>query len=146
MSSDDSGKGPLFLLMEISGSRFAFPAGRVLLVTEWTAPFSLPLGAPWLLGWLPREGRALPVVDPAHLWPGAEGASLLVLLDGDEHRYFFPGVSALFVRGTLSEPPAVAPPYVAGLLDCGQESHVEVFDAPLLYRSFHLGYNSPLDG
>jgi hypothetical protein len=147
MSSNDSGKAPLFfLVVEGSGRCFAFPAGQVLLVTEWRAPYSLPLSAPWLVGWLPYEGRALPVVAPDPLLPSAQGPSLLVLLDGEDHRFFFPGESGQFVRGTLLVPPTGSPLHVVGQLDCGRESSVEVLDAALLYRSFHLGYNPPLDG
>lgn len=137
---------PLYLLLDFAGHRAAFPSGRILLVMDWVPPSPLPLGAPWNVGWHPFEGRAVPVIAPGLIHTGPWEPSLAVLLDAGEHRYFLPGESARFVRGTASRPPAGSPAHALGFLRCTDPPDVCIVDTVLLYRAFHLGYNHALDG
>lgn len=146
MTPEAGGPGALFLVLDFAGLRAAFPGNRVVLVSDWSPPIPLPRGAMWLAGWHPHEGRATPVISPRCLRDRPWVPRLSVLLEADDQMYFLPGESARFVRGTSSSPPPGAAFHTLGSLRCRDADEVPVFDASLLYRAFHLGYNHALDG
>ena len=147
MTPETRGDGALFLLVELASRRAAFPADRVVLVADWSAPFPLPRSARWMAGWRPHEGRAAAVISPELLSTGPWEPKLLVLLSAaEEVRYFLPGESAQFVAGVSSPSLAGAPPHAIGSLLVRGADEVRIFDTSLLYRAFHLGYNRALDG
>lgn len=135
-----------FLWVEADQKRFAILAEQVLLVQDWEEPNSLPLSSPSIMGWLPYEGCAIAVLN-LRAGPGShEPYGLLVLLEGDGQRIFVPGTSVRILEGTLAEPPEDAPAPHSLWLATPDGSGAPVLDVPSLYRSFHLGYNHPLDG
>lgn len=131
----------LYLHLPLSGADRAIPASQVMAVQDWRAPFPLPHAAPWVLGWLPHEGIALPVALPPWGSPSLGERAVLVLLDGGEGRFYLPCPAARFMRGSPAEAGGGTP---AILGPTGERA--EVLDAVLLYRSFRVGYNPILDG
>lgn len=77
------------LLVELSGEAIAIPADGVHCEVLESAPTTgLPVAAPLLLGLTVIHGRAVPVVNLAHLLghPGTDRAALYVLTEaGGEH-------------------------------------------------------------
>jgi hypothetical protein len=138
--------GSLFLLIEAGQNQMAIPSDLIGSVSDWVNPYPLPRGATGVLGWLPREGQALPVLDPATLGIAENSFSVLVLVDTGRVAFFLPSGSARFVRGTAGLPPEGAPDFARGSLGTDDGRRSLVVDADRLYRAFHLGYNQLLDG